>query len=170
MASKLIGNLFCPPPLPDTCTETFPLVSMGGWAEGLTCADPGARAPIGASRNYISDRNLDNCYVYQTLIYVGFIAEKYRKAEYVWPPCSGLGMWHCGKWYFEKCTSFIQGQAEWQDKHLAMCLYSTVYWYKSCRLCLLYVVFSLCTFRNWFFTMCMMITFCSAQVPAPARP
>ena len=30
--------------------EKFPLVSMGGWAEGLACADPGARTPIGASR------------------------------------------------------------------------------------------------------------------------
>jgi hypothetical protein len=33
----------------DTCAETFPLVSMGGQAEGLACADPGARTPIGAS-------------------------------------------------------------------------------------------------------------------------
>ena len=27
-------------------------MSMGGRAEGLACADPGARTPIGASRNY----------------------------------------------------------------------------------------------------------------------
>ena len=31
----------------------FPLVSMVGRAEGLTCADPGARTPIGASGNYV---------------------------------------------------------------------------------------------------------------------
>ena len=31
------------------CAEKVPLVSMGGRAEGLTCADPGARTPIGAS-------------------------------------------------------------------------------------------------------------------------
>ena len=31
------------------CAEKFPLVSMGGRVEGLTCADPGARTPIGAS-------------------------------------------------------------------------------------------------------------------------
>ena len=30
----------------------FPLVSMGGRAEGLACADPGARTPIGASGNF----------------------------------------------------------------------------------------------------------------------
>ena len=30
----------------------FPLVSMGGRAEGLACADPGARTPIGASGNW----------------------------------------------------------------------------------------------------------------------
>ena len=33
----------------DMCTGKFPLVSMGGRAEGLACADPGARSPIGAS-------------------------------------------------------------------------------------------------------------------------
>ena len=38
----------------DTCAEKFPLVSMGGRAEGLACADPGARTPIGASGNYFS--------------------------------------------------------------------------------------------------------------------
>ena len=33
----------------DKCGEKFPLVSMGGWAEGRACTDPGARTPIGAS-------------------------------------------------------------------------------------------------------------------------
>ena len=33
----------------DTCAGKFPLVSMGGREEGLSCADPGARTPIGAS-------------------------------------------------------------------------------------------------------------------------
>ena len=32
----------------DTCVGKFPLVSMGGQAEGLACADPEARTPIGA--------------------------------------------------------------------------------------------------------------------------
>ena len=36
----------------DMCAGKFLLVSMGGPAEGLACADPGARTPIGASRNY----------------------------------------------------------------------------------------------------------------------
>ena len=31
------------------CAEKFPLVLMGGRAEGLACADPGAKTPIGAS-------------------------------------------------------------------------------------------------------------------------
>ena len=34
------------------CAGKFPLVSMGGLAEGLACADPGARTPIGASGNF----------------------------------------------------------------------------------------------------------------------
>ena len=33
----------------DMCAGKFPLVSMGGRAEGLACPDPGARTPIGAS-------------------------------------------------------------------------------------------------------------------------
>ena len=32
----------------------FSLVSMGGPAEGLACADPGARTPIGASGNFFN--------------------------------------------------------------------------------------------------------------------
>jgi hypothetical protein len=31
----------------------FPLVPMGGRAEGLACADPGVRTPIGASENLL---------------------------------------------------------------------------------------------------------------------
>ena len=37
----------------DTCTEIFSLMSMGGRAEGLACADAGVRTPIGASGNFI---------------------------------------------------------------------------------------------------------------------
>ena len=36
----------------DTCAEIFSLMSMGGRAEGLACADPGARTPIGVSGNF----------------------------------------------------------------------------------------------------------------------
>ena len=48
----------------DTCAGKFSLVSMGGRAEGLACADQGARTPIGASRNvmhvfvYVKDKLL----------------------------------------------------------------------------------------------------------------
>ena len=35
----------------DTRAGKFPLVRMGGWAEGPACADTGARTPIGASGN-----------------------------------------------------------------------------------------------------------------------
>ena len=33
----------------EMCVGKFPLMSMGGRAEGLVCADPGARTPIGVS-------------------------------------------------------------------------------------------------------------------------
>ena len=38
----------------DTLAGKFPLVSMGGRAEGLACADPVARTPIGASGNSLN--------------------------------------------------------------------------------------------------------------------
>ena len=37
----------------DMCAGKFPLLSIGGRAEGLACADPGVRTPIGASGNLI---------------------------------------------------------------------------------------------------------------------
>ena len=54
LAIKLIRKTVrqFPPPPPDMCAEKFPLVLMGGRAEGLACADPGARTPIGARGNY----------------------------------------------------------------------------------------------------------------------
>ena len=33
------------------CAGKFPLMSMGGQAEGLACADPGLRTPISVSGN-----------------------------------------------------------------------------------------------------------------------
>ena len=46
----------------DMCAGKIPLVSMGGRAEVIACADPGARTPIGASGN-----------VHQFSTYFGFI-------------------------------------------------------------------------------------------------
>ena len=48
------------------------------------------------------------------------------------------------------------GQAEQQDElgaHMATCLYWSVLWYRSRRLCWLSVVFGLCACRNIFYTM-----------------
>ena len=35
----------------DMCAGKFPLMLMGGRGEGLACANPGARTPIGVSGN-----------------------------------------------------------------------------------------------------------------------
>jgi hypothetical protein len=37
----------------DTGAGKFPLASMEVRADGLACADPGARTPIGASGNFV---------------------------------------------------------------------------------------------------------------------
>ena len=51
MTSEGLGEMF-EGDSADMCARKFPLVSMGGRAEGLVCADPGARTPIGASGNF----------------------------------------------------------------------------------------------------------------------
>ena len=53
MTSEGLGEMF-EGDSADTCAGKFPLVSMGGQAEGLACADPGVRTLIGASRNFSS--------------------------------------------------------------------------------------------------------------------
>ena len=50
MTSEGLGEIF-EGDSADMCAGKFPLVSMGGRAEGLACTDPGARTPIGASGN-----------------------------------------------------------------------------------------------------------------------
>ena len=51
MTSEGLGELF-EGDSADTCAGKFPLVVMGGQAEGPACADLGARTPIGASGNF----------------------------------------------------------------------------------------------------------------------
>ena len=50
MTSEGLGEMF-EGDSADTCAGKILLVSMGGRAEGLACADPGARTPINASGN-----------------------------------------------------------------------------------------------------------------------
>ena len=51
MTSEGLGEMF-EGDSADMCAGKFPLVSMGGRAEGLACADPGARTPIVTSGNF----------------------------------------------------------------------------------------------------------------------
>ena len=53
MTSEGLGEMFKGDSA-DTCGEKFPLMSMGGRAEGLVCEDPGARTPIGMSGSFSS--------------------------------------------------------------------------------------------------------------------
>ena len=52
MTSKGLGEMF-EGDFADTYGGKSPLVSMGGQAEDLMCAELGARTPIGASGNYL---------------------------------------------------------------------------------------------------------------------
>jgi hypothetical protein len=53
MTSEGLGEMF-EADYGDMCARKFPLMLMGGRAEGHTCADPGARTPIGVSGNFMS--------------------------------------------------------------------------------------------------------------------
>ena len=57
MTSEGLGEMF-EGDSADMCAGKFPIMSMGGQAEGLACADPGARIPIGASRNSVPSRTV----------------------------------------------------------------------------------------------------------------
>ena len=50
MTSEGLGEMF-ESDSADTCAGNFLLMLMGGQAEGLACADPGARTPISVSGN-----------------------------------------------------------------------------------------------------------------------
>ena len=50
MTSEGLGEMFEGDSV-DMCVGKFSLMLMGGRAEDLVCADPGARTPIGVSRN-----------------------------------------------------------------------------------------------------------------------
>ena len=51
MTSEWLGEMF-EGDSEDVFAGKFPLVPMGGRAEGLACTDPGVRTPIGASGNF----------------------------------------------------------------------------------------------------------------------
>ena len=51
MTSEGLGEMF-EGDSPDMCAGKFPLVLMGGRAEGLVCADLGVRTFFGASGNF----------------------------------------------------------------------------------------------------------------------
>ena len=51
MTSEGLGEMF-EGDSADMCAGKFSLTSMGGRAEGLACADQGARTPIGVSGNF----------------------------------------------------------------------------------------------------------------------
>ena len=53
MTSEGLGEMF-EGDSADMCGGNFLLMSMGGRAEGLACADPGARTSIGVSGNFCS--------------------------------------------------------------------------------------------------------------------
>ena len=57
MTSEGLGEMF-EGDSADMCAGKFPLVLMGGRAEGLACADPGARTPIGNSGNKLQFSNI----------------------------------------------------------------------------------------------------------------
>ena len=50
MTSKRLGDMF-EGDYADICAGKFPQLSMGGHAEGVVCAHPGARTSIGVSEN-----------------------------------------------------------------------------------------------------------------------
>ena len=72
MTSKGLGKMF-EGDSADTCAGKFPLMSMGGRAEGLACADPGARTPFGASGIFLG--------IFPFLLVVVFLPPLFKTTE-----------------------------------------------------------------------------------------
>ena len=66
MTSEGLGEMFAGDSA-DMCTSKFPLMLMGVRAEGLACADLGARNPIGVSRILESSVGIE-CYILQAIL------------------------------------------------------------------------------------------------------
>ena len=94
----------------DMCARKFPLVSIGGWAEGPACTDTGARTPIGASGNWsersacVSCANEGGHYFryFSIRLYIIWRSGEYRKqsrkkcsgdSDLKWHKHSGLSAW-----------------------------------------------------------------------------
>ena len=58
MTSEGLGEMF-EGDSADTCAGKFLVISMGGRAEGLACADPGARAPHRRERKFLVESKAD---------------------------------------------------------------------------------------------------------------
>ena len=81
MTSEGLGEMF-EGDSADMCAGKFPLMLMGGRAEGHVCADPGARTPIGVSEN--SDYSpLGEIAVFSFKEKVGFIYESHKASNMV---------------------------------------------------------------------------------------
>ena len=72
MTSEGLGEMFAGDSA-DTRAEKFPLVSMGGRAEGIACADPGARTPIGASEHFTQGKALPKGDIWKIVPHLGAI-------------------------------------------------------------------------------------------------
>ena len=69
MTSEGLGEMF-EGDSADMCAGKFLLLSMGGRAEGLACADPGGRTPIGSSG--ITTPSLDYLFLFANFFNKGF--------------------------------------------------------------------------------------------------
>jgi hypothetical protein len=64
MTSEGLGEMF-EGDSADMCAGKFPLMSMGGRAEGLACANLGARTPIGTSGSSFACQSVKTDQIFQ---------------------------------------------------------------------------------------------------------
>ena len=87
MTSERLGEMF-EGDSADTCAWKFPLVTMGGLAEGLACADPGARTPIGASGNFPAPVSAEGPSAFKT-VKIGYFGGQFKNCPRVTKFCMG---------------------------------------------------------------------------------
>ena len=105
--SQNFFSFFCLPPLTDMCDEKFLLVSIGGWAEGQACTDPGARTPIGACGNFSSAYHRVRQEVMNSLIRFK-VWHRISSSCFLSIVSKATDVWHC-QYYTASSYMFVTG-------------------------------------------------------------
>ena len=144
MTSEGLGEVFKGDSA-DACAEKFPLMSMGGWANGQSCADGERGPPSPRAEKYI----LISCWELYEEVEPSGVLSFVICAEYFYltqPDClrTTIGVCVCifavligGGWHYSMCSKFkiIMIGSKWKHSYLFITIFYISYiylpWYET---------------------------------------